>query len=90
MSELTALEISRENSRKLDHLVQLVEGNGEDSPGAIGRISILERIVFGKENHGGILQQHVIMWRIHVWLLCTASGCLGFCLKWGLDKFAKP
>lgn len=78
------------SDQKLDRLIQLMEGDGEDAPGVISRLGMVETILYGKDRVGGIVQEHRIMWRIHVWLLCSASACLGFVLKWGLDHMIKP
>lgn len=82
------MEVSQQNAVKLDRLVQLLEGDGENAPGIVGRLGMVERILFGKDGAGGIVQEHKVMWRIHVWLLCTGSAAVGFCFKWGIDKIA--
>ena len=76
-----ALRISQANSQKLDRITQLLEGDGADAPGLVGRIGTMENVLFGKNKRGGIVGQHDIMWRIHVWLLCGLSGAGGYLLK---------
>jgi hypothetical protein len=80
--------VSEQNSHKLDRIVQLLEGDGKDAPGLVNRLGTLESILYGKDKAGGLVQEHRIMWRVHVWLLCSASASLGFAAKWGLDKIS--
>jgi hypothetical protein len=69
-------DFSRDNSKKLDRLILAIEGT-EDYPGINGRLSKLETILFGKDGGGGLIQQHMILWRVHVWILCTLSALIG-------------
>lgn len=66
-----------EISNKLDRVVQLLEGDGKDAPGVLSRLSVIERVLFGKEGTGGLLVEHRVMWRAHVWALCTLSAGAG-------------
>lgn len=69
-------EISQANSKKLDRVILAVEGT-EDYPGINGRLAKVERILFGKDDTGGVIQQHMILWRAHVWILCSLSALIG-------------
>ena len=69
-------DVSHSNSEKLDRLIEAVNGS-QVSPGLAGRVSLLERILFGADNSGGLIQQHILIWRIHVWLLSALSAGLG-------------
>lgn len=40
----------------------------------MARLHIVEKILFGEENKGGMYQQHQIMWKAHIWVLCTGSA----------------
>ena len=81
-------DISRLNSQKLDRVLLAVEGT-PDYPGINMRLAIVEKVLFGKEGAGGLVQQHVILWRIHVWILCTLSGLLGTALTLLVQRFLK-
>jgi hypothetical protein len=61
-------------TRKLDRILILIEGDGENAPGLNGRVSKLEGAVFGGEQAMGLLTRTMIMWRVHVWMLCTLSA----------------
>ena len=44
----------------------------------------------GKGNNGlGLLAEHKIMWRLHVWILCTLSGGAGVLCTLLISKFVK-
>lgn len=73
---MNAHEISQANSKKLDRVILALEGT-EDSPGISGRLAKVERILFGKDESGGLVQQHIMLWRAHVWILCSLSGLIG-------------
>jgi hypothetical protein len=66
-------ELSEENGKKLDRVIQLLEGDGKDAPGLIGRVGRMERELFGN-GHMGITTRVQLMWRSWVWMLCTASA----------------
>lgn len=77
----TAEAISEQNAAKLDVLtlqvarvVQAVEGD----VGLSSRLHTIERVLFGEDGVGGLVQEHKLLWKAHVWLLCTLSaGCGG-------------
>jgi hypothetical protein len=79
---------SEENSRKLDRILNWIEGDA-NTPGFNQRIRLLETILFGKEGQRGMVQEHLIMWRIHVWILCTLSGLLGMIMTLLVQKLTK-
>lgn len=53
------------------------------------RLERLEKKVFGN-GELGIAQQNNIMWRVHVWMLCTLSAGLGAIATVILHKILKP
>lgn len=72
---------SQENAGKLDRVIQLLEGDGSDAPGLVARVGIIERVLFGKETEKGLMFRVSIMWRLHLWILCTLSAGAGFALR---------
>ena len=79
---------SEENSKKLDRILAWIEGD-QTNPGFNDRIRLIEKILFGKEGQRGMVQEHIIMWRIHVWILCSLSGVLGAIITLLVQKLAK-
>jgi hypothetical protein len=72
-------DTSEANSRKLDRLLLLMEGDGQSLIGFGERLTLVEHTLFGKDGQKGLVQEHTIMWRAHVWLFglfCTLSGSL--------------
>lgn len=67
--------------RSIEHIKMLLEGTGVDSPGIVQRVALIERVMFGKEQQEGIVYQVKLLWRMHVWVLCTLSGLAGFALR---------
>jgi hypothetical protein len=69
--------------KKIDHSTQLLEGDGADAPGLLSRVAGMERILFGQgqEDHWGMVQKVNVLWRMHVWVLCTMSAGAGFALR---------
>lgn len=65
---------SETNSRKLDRILLLIEGDGVNTPGLSGRVKTLEKTLYGDDETAGISTKVTVMWRAHVWLLCTLSG----------------
>lgn len=68
------------NDTKLDRVILLLEG-GKDAPGVVGRLARTEEILFGDTRFMGVLTKVNIMWRLHIWLLCTMSALAGYALK---------
>lgn len=67
---------------KVERLLVIVEGTGEDAPGLMARLSLVERVLFGKEHQDeGIVYKVGVLWRVQVWVLCTLSGAAGFVLR---------
>lgn len=80
--------MDQEISNKLSELVrrvagieQLLRGDGAEAPGFMARVAMLERTVFGQENKQGLLFKVNLMWRGHVWVLCTMSAGVGFAAR---------
>ena len=86
---MTPEQISAENSRKLDHIVWLLDGDG-DNPGVLHRLGEIAETLYGKQGAGGIVSKVNVMWRIHTWLLCTLSGGLGVLGTLLIQKIVKP
>ena len=63
--------------RKVDRSLQLLEGD-EDAPGLMKRVAFMETLLFGKDRASGMIHKVTVMWRIHIWVLCTASAFVGF------------
>lgn len=65
-------------NRKVDQLLTMMNGTGEDNPGVMGRLAFMERVLFGKEDQErGLLYKVNVMYRVHFWLvglICTAAG----------------
>lgn len=80
-SEQTPSGMSESNSKKLDRLIFLLEGQGIDAPGLIHRLNMNTKLLLGESGEGGIAHKVNVMWRAHVWLLCTLSAGVGFLLK---------
>jgi hypothetical protein len=73
-------QISESNSKKLDRIINLLDGDGPDSPGMIKAVSSHAHILHGNGNFG-VVQKVNIMWRLHVWVLCTLSGLGGYLIR---------
>lgn len=67
--------------RDLGRVKSLLEGGGEDAPGLVSRVATIERVIFGKEMQEGMAYKVNVLWRMHVWVLCTLSGLAGFALR---------
>ena len=67
---------------KVNKCLVVLEGSGEDAPGLMARLSLLERVLFGKERQDeGIVYKVGVLWRINVWVMCTMSAAAGFLLR---------
>lgn len=84
----THMASSEANSRKLDRILVWIEGD-TTNPGFSDRLRLVEAIMFGKEGRRGLIQEHIIMWRIHVWALCGLSTILGSALTLLIQKVIK-
>ena len=67
--------------QKIDRLLQIIEGDGDDAPGLVGRLAHVERDFYGHKNDLGVRTKVTIMWRVHMWILCTASALAGYALR---------
>lgn len=67
--------------QKVDRILQVIEGEGDDQPGVIGQLAEIRRDFYGVKNELGVKAKMAIVWRVHVWLLCSASALIGI----GLD-----
>ena len=73
--------MSEINSGKLDRILAILEGDGPSRPGLMAQVKEHETILKGDNGSFGLMQRVSVMWRAHVWILCTLSGLLGFMLK---------
>jgi hypothetical protein len=76
VSELASIE----NSKKLDRILMILEGQ-PDQPGLIATVQKHHQILHGNGSGFGLVQKVSVMWRIHVWVLCTCSALGGYWLK---------
>jgi hypothetical protein len=72
-------DTSNENSKKLDRLLALIEGE-HDAPGILSKLALHDEVLFGR-NGWGMVSRVNLMWRIHVWVLCALSGIAGYLFK---------
>lgn len=63
--------------QKVDRILQILEGDGEDQPGLKGQLAEIRRDFYGVKNELGIKTKVNIIWRAHVWLLCAISAGAG-------------
>jgi hypothetical protein len=80
--------ISQDNSRKLDEILVWIRGD-ETNPGFSERLRLVEKLLFGREGNRGLIQEHTIMWRIHVWVLCSFSAGLGVLITLLIQRLSK-
>lgn len=66
---------------KVDRLLMAVEGDGDAVPGMALRLTLVERVLFGKDGGEGLMTKVTILWRIHLWVLCSLSAGLGFLIR---------
>src|SRR5947209_6741348 len=75
-------EFSQANSKKLDRILQILEGIPEQ-PGLLATVREHETILKGHEGSGGLVSRVAIMWRIH-WAvgssISTLIGVVGKCV----------
>lgn len=45
------------------------------------KVKLHDTTLYGKDGDFGIVHQVKVMWRAHVWVLCTLSGALGFFIR---------
>jgi len=80
------LETSQENGKKLDRLIQLIEGTGPHDGGMLGKVERHEIALYGEGDRPGLITKVSIMWQVHVWLLVTVSSALGALAMWFIKK----
>lgn len=74
-------DLSADNNAMLRRIVQLIEGDGENAPGILARLSLIEKVLFGRDADGGMVQRVQFMWRTWIWVLCSLSAAMGFLLR---------
>ena len=77
---MTEENISAENAKKLDRILLLLEGEPE-VPGLLANVNSLKETVFGRRGELGLVGKTTIMWRAHVWVLCSLSAMAGYLLR---------
>lgn len=81
------LELCQEHSHKLDRILVILEGtNGDD--GLLHEHAKLRVAIFGNGKLG-LAHRVGVMWRVHIWLACVASGAVGFIFRHALDSSIK-
>lgn len=76
-------------NNKLNRIVLLLEGDGKDIPGVIQRVNALNELLLGKGGIDGVVQKVNSMWKIHIWILCTASAGMGYALKSFVEQITR-
>ena len=71
--------------QKIDRILLLLEGEPA-APGIISRLNSMEHIIYGRDQTLGLRSKVLIMWRVHIWLLCTSSAACGFLLEYFLTR----
>lgn len=81
ISASNAVKLAQLDS-KVERILVIIEGTGEDAPGLMARLSMVERVLFGKERQDeGIMYRVNVLWKGYIWLLCTLSAIAGFGLR---------
>lgn len=65
--------------RDSQRIIALIEGE-TDAPGILARLALHEEVLFGRKGYG-LVTRVGIMWRVHVWVMCSLSGIAGFLLR---------
>jgi len=74
-------ETSIDNSRKLDRILALIEGE-DNAPGILAKVALHDEMLFGSRGKGfGLITRVNLMWRVHVWVLCALSASAGYLFK---------
>lgn len=89
MNHIEASAASAENSKKLDRMIILLEGAGADTPGLVQIVSSHSEALFGVRGRNGIIQRVDVMWRVHVWILCSVSAGAGIFATKAVEYLAK-
>jgi hypothetical protein len=61
----------------------------EDRPGLSNRLRQVESHFYGSDGTWGMKHKVEMMWRGHVWALCSMSGFAGWIAYWLFEKFLK-
>jgi hypothetical protein len=76
-----AEQISAENSKKLDEVLMMLKGQGDDSPGLIAKVHAHSVELYGSQGRLGLTQKMAVVWRSGIWVLCSLSGIGGYLLR---------
>jgi len=71
---------SDDNSKKLDQILMLLRGE-DGAPGLIQRQAAIEELLQPRDGSNGLVSKVNMMWRAHIWILCTLSGAIGYAAK---------
>lgn len=52
-------------------------------------IGEIKTLIFGEGEALGLVAEHKIMWRVHVWLLCLFSGICGTALTLAVQHYIR-
>ena len=77
-----------EHTKKLDTILMLLQGS-QDMPGLIGNQRKVMNDLYGN-GKWGIKTKLEMMWRLHVWLLCSGSAVLGYIAREVFEKGRHP
>ena len=89
MNSIKMEETSIENGKKLDRIMIFLEGAGEDAPGLLHNVAKHSSALYGSNGQDGLISRVAIMWRVHVWVLCSVSAGFGFMLKTVIESLMK-
>ena len=73
---------------KVRDMHSLLHGD-EDRPGLSPRLKRVENDLYGQNGSWGMKHRNDIMWRGHVWVICTLSGMAGWLGYYVFEKFVK-
>jgi len=82
------LDLTLENGKKLDRVLFLLEGE-PSAPGVLVKLQQHAETLYGISGNDGVVSKVNVMWRIHVWLLCSFSATFGLSWKNIFEKFFK-
>ncbi len=86
------MDASIENSKKLDKVIRLLEGEGEGenkTPGLMERVSAVERILYGQDKLGGLVVEVAKIRKITSWISHTATAAISLATGLGVSWIVK-
>jgi len=77
--------------QQIDELQVAVFGRDDQQElGLKRRVNTVEKELAGSGSELGLKQKVNVMWRLHVWILCSFSGIAGSLLTLMIQKFRHP